>query len=88
MKYFANISINQYVNAQNTDTLLESLMKEEIARRKKRKNKSLMEKPAGNTLEEIISKLKGKDKEMYLSKLEKKIKYEENLENLKKNDNN
>lgn len=84
LKYFANISLEQYINLKNNDNLLESLIKEEEERRKKKnKKKSLMEKPTGNTLEECIANLKGKDKDIYLFKLDKKVKYEEKLQNSK-----
>lgn len=43
-----------------------------------------MEKPSGNTLEEIIANLKGRDKDIYLQKLEKKIKYDEKVQNMNK----
>lgn len=84
MKYFANISLEQYINLKNNENLLESLIKDEVDRKtKKNKKKSLMEKPSGNTLEECIANLKGKDKDIYLFKLEKKVKYEEKLQNNK-----
>ena len=79
MKYFANISLSQYENLKNNESLLEALERDEKERREKRNKKGLMQKPKCNTLEECISNLKGKDKEIYLQKLDKKIKYEEKI---------
>lgn len=82
LKYFSNISLNQYTELKTNETLLEAIMKDENERRKKRNIKPLMQKAAGNTLEQSISNLKGKDKEMYMQKLEKKMKYEEKIQNI------
>jgi len=77
MKYFANISLSQYENLKSNESLLEVLIRDEKERRERKNKKGLMEKAKGNTLEECISNLKGKDKDIYLQKLDKKLKYEE-----------
>ena len=77
MRYFTNISFEKYIDFNEKETLLQALIKDEYEKRKKRSAKRLMERPAGLTLEESISNLKGKDKHIYEQKLEKKTKYDE-----------
>jgi len=77
MRYFTNISFDKYIEINEKETLLQALIKDEYEKRKKRSSKRLMERPAGLTLEESISNLKGKDKYIYEQKLQKKTKYEE-----------